>query len=131
MVLGVRSPPTQAGRVSGSFGDGGLHGVDRDIDRVIALVRSRLPSVSVVQWQKRRPGDDDGIWWFRLQGIERDIQLESSFGTCPFLVEHDDMRSTAEQWQAQSVEQAVEAVVRYLQAQVARQCPDAEPDCCT
>ena len=95
--------------------------MDGDIDRVIALVRSRLSAVSVVQWHKKHPGDDDGIWWFRLPGIEREIQLESSFGTCPFLVEHDDMQSTAEQWHAQSVEQAVEAVVGYLEAQLARQ----------
>ncbi|MFL5330712.1 MAG: hypothetical protein ACJ8C4_17570 [Gemmataceae bacterium] len=99
----------------------------RDIDRVIALVRNRLPSVSVVQWHKKHPGDDDGIWWFRLPGVERDIQLESSFGTCPFLVEHDDMQSTAEQWRAQSVEQAAEAVIGYLEARLAHQAPDAEP----
>jgi hypothetical protein len=101
--------------------------MDRDIDRVIALVRGRLPSVSVVQWHKTHPGDDDGIWWFRLPGVERDIQLESSFGTCPFLVEHDDMRSTAEQWRAASVEQAAEAVVGYLEAQLAGQGPEAGP----
>jgi hypothetical protein len=47
--------------------------MDRDIDRVIAPVRSRLASVSVVQWHKKHPGDDDGIWWFRLPGIARDI----------------------------------------------------------
>ncbi len=92
--------------------------MDRDIDHVIALVRERLPSVSVVQWHKKHPGDDDGIWWFRLPGIERDIQLESSFGTCPFLVENDDMQSTAEQWRAASVEEAARAVVGYLEAQL-------------
>jgi hypothetical protein len=95
--------------------------MNRDIDRIIALVRDRLPSVSVVQWHKTHPSDDDGIWFFRLPGVERDIQLESSFGTCPFLVEHDDMQSTAEQWWAESVEQAAEAVMGYLRAQFERQ----------
>jgi hypothetical protein len=93
--------------------------MSRDIDRIIALVRSRLPLVSVVQWHKARPGDDDGVWWFRLPGAARDIQLESSFGTCPFLVEHDGMQASAEQWWADSVKEAAQAVVAYLEAQVA------------
>jgi hypothetical protein len=88
--------------------------MERDIERVIALVRDRLPSVSVVQWHKKHPGDDDGIWWFRLPGVEHDIQLESSDGACPFLVEHDDMKSTAEACHAETIEQATEAVVEYL-----------------
>jgi hypothetical protein len=100
--------------------------VDRDIDRVMLLVRSHLPSVSIIQWHKKHPGDDDGVWWFRLPGVKRDIQLESSFGACPFVVEHDDMQSTAEQWRAATVEEAVDAVVAYLKSQLVRQDPVAE-----
>src|SRR5206468_3607677 len=84
---------------------------NRDIDRTIAIVQSRFPSVTVEQWRKKHPGDDDGIWWFRLPGVEQSIQLESSFGNCPFLVENDDMLSTDESWQAMSVEQAAQAVI--------------------
>jgi hypothetical protein len=98
----------------------------RDIDRIIVAVRSRLPSVSVAQWHKKHPGDDDGIWWFRLPGVERNIQLESSLGCCPFLVEHDGMKSTAEQWRAESVEEAAEAVVEYLEGRLARRRTQAE-----
>lgn len=100
--------------------------MERDIDRVIALVRGRLPSVSVVQWHKTPPGDNDGIWWFRLPSVWPDIKLESD-GACPFLVEHSDMRSTAEQWWAGSVEQAAEAIVRYSETQLVRQAADANP----
>jgi hypothetical protein len=89
----------------------------RDIERVIELVRTRFPDVNVVQWQKLRPGDDDGLWWFRLANIDKDIQLESSSGACPFLIEHDDMKSTAEQWWAQTVEEAAQAVIEYLAGQ--------------
>lgn len=100
--------------------------MERDIERVIALVRNRLPSVSVVQLDKMHSGDDDGIWYFRLPGVERDIQLESSDGVSPFIVEHDEMQSTAEAWRATSVEQAAAAVVEYLEAQLARRAAGAE-----
>jgi len=100
--------------------------VERDIDRVIELVRNRLPAVSVVQWHKVHPADDDGIWWFRLPGVEKDIQLESSYGTCPFMVEHDDTPSAAEAEWAGSIDRAADAVVKYLQAQLALQAGDGK-----
>ena len=87
----------------------------RDIDRVISSVRERLPDVIVWQHQAILPPDDDGLWWFALPGIEKNIQLESSVGTCPFLVEHD-----TERWHAASVEETVQAVVRYLQTLAGR-----------
>lgn len=87
----------------------------RDIDRIIELVRQRLPDVTVQQLQVRHPGvDDDGIWWFCLPAVTKDIQIESTHGTCPFLVEHDDMRSSAEAERAFTVKEAVEKVVHYL-----------------
>jgi hypothetical protein len=54
-------------------------------------------------------------------------QLEWSLGACPFLVEHDDMESTAEQWRAVSVQQAAAAVIEYLEAELVRQRPEAKP----
>jgi hypothetical protein len=89
----------------------------RDIDQVIELVRSRFPKVDVVQWQKKWPADDDGIWWFRLPGVAEDIKLESSSGMCPFLIEHDDMQSTDEQWWAGTIGEAARAVMDYLAGQ--------------
>src|SRR5262249_33445689 len=86
----------------------------RDIDRVIAAVKARLPEVVVWQMHKRHPGDDDGIWWFALPDIDRDIQLESSFGTCPFLVETAE-QSSYDARHAPSVDEAVELVVGYLE----------------
>lgn len=88
----------------------------RDIDSVVALVKAQLPEVEVVQWERSHPSDDDGIWWFRLPDIEQDIQLESSFGMCPFIVEHDEMQSTAESGRAKSIEEASNSVVDYLRA---------------
>ncbi len=88
--------------------------MQRDIDQIITLVHDRLPSVDVVQIHKTHPADDDGLWWFRLPGVSKDIHLESSNGMCPFIVEHDDMRSSTDAWRATSVEEAAEAVVEYL-----------------
>jgi len=87
-----------------------------DIEAVITEVRSEVPSVLVVQMHQTHPADDDGLWWFRLPGVSRDIQLESSTYDCPFLVEHDDMRSSAEAFRAHSVSEAVSSVVSYLRS---------------
>ncbi len=58
--------------------------------------------------------DDDGLWFFSLPGIAKDIQLESPFGVCPFIVEHSDLKISTEAQTARSVEKAVEKVVAYL-----------------
>jgi hypothetical protein len=87
----------------------------RDIDQIIEKVKQRLPAVNVRQHWVRNPGvDDDGIWWFSLPGIGKDIQIESSWGMCPFKVERDDMRSSSEAETADSVERSVEMIVSYL-----------------
>src|SRR4051812_16251057 len=86
------------------------------IEAVIRGVRSALPNVEVVQMHPTHPADDDGLWWFRLPGISKDIQLESSTYDCPFIVEHDDMASTSEALTAHSVPEAVSFVVSYLRS---------------
>jgi hypothetical protein len=49
-----------------------------------------------------------------LPNITKDIQLESPFGTCPFFVEHSDMKASTEAWYAQTVDDAAHGVVEYL-----------------
>ncbi len=49
-----------------------------DIDRIIASVRQRMPDISVIQHEGTHPGDDDGVWFFDLPGVDGRIQLESS-----------------------------------------------------
>lgn len=87
-----------------------------DIEAIISGVRSAIPDVEVVQMHKTHPADDDGLWWFRLPGISRDIQIESSIYECPFLVEHDDMQSTSDAFSVQTVPDAVDAIVLYLRS---------------
>ncbi len=87
-----------------------------DIENVISGVRAEFPIVEVVQMPKTRPADDDGLWWFRLSNVSRDIQLESPTYNCPFWVEHSDMASSSEAFTAQSVSETVSAVVCYLRS---------------
>ena len=64
----------------------------RDVDRIIDLVRCELPGAEVQQLQVKHPeADDDGLWFFWFPGVSKGIQIESSTGTCPFVIEHDDM----------------------------------------
>jgi len=89
--------------------------MSRDIDEIIIGVRTRFPEVTVFQLQVKFPGaDDDGLWFFELPGIKKNIQIESPSGTCPFLIEHDDMKSASEAWRANSVGEAVEKISSYL-----------------
>jgi hypothetical protein len=74
----------------------------RDIDKVVRAIRTRHPHVDVAQLEKRHPADDDGLWFFRANGLE--VQLESSSGNCPFLVESTAHDRRTEVW---SVEEAV------------------------
>ena len=87
----------------------------RDIDIIIAKVREQLPAVAVEQLQVVHPADDDGIWWFSLPGVKRDVHVESSFATCPFVIETDE-QSSDKALRASSVDQAVQLIVEYLAA---------------
>jgi hypothetical protein len=85
----------------------------RDIDQIVANAQQQIPEVIVSQLQKKFVSDDDGIWWFTLPGVRQNIQLESSSGNCPFLVETDE-QSSHQARMAQTVEEAVGMIVSYL-----------------
>jgi len=95
--------------------------MNRDIDRLIESLKSRLPAVEVDQLEPTGAdaGEDDKLWFFRLPGTEQEIAVESETGDCPFTIEHDGMRSSAEAETAGSVDEAVEKVVTYLSARSA------------
>lgn len=68
----------------------------------------------ISQLQVRHPGaDDDGLWFFRKHGAVGEVQLESSSGNCPFLVESNfnDARE-----QASTVDDATGKVLTLLDA---------------
>jgi len=86
----------------------------RDIDMVIERVRALHPDATVEQLKVTSPADDDGLWFFRLPGGRKEIQVESSTGAAPFVVEHDDMRGLEERIRDASVDQTVAAVSAYF-----------------
>ncbi|HEX2905443.1 MAG TPA: hypothetical protein VHO69_01175 [Phototrophicaceae bacterium] len=60
--------------------------MNRDIEIIIQHFGRHHPDVQVEQLQVIHPADDDGLWFFRRTN-EAEIQLESSSGNCPFLIE--------------------------------------------
>jgi hypothetical protein len=86
----------------------------RVIDRIIQQVKEQ-PEVEVVQLQKIHPADDDGIWRFSPPGIEKDVQIESSYGNCPFIVETDEL-CFEQAKNAESVDDAVKMIIEYLRS---------------
>jgi hypothetical protein len=81
---------------------------------IIADVRRQIPEVEIVQMRKKFEADDDGLWWFRLPGVAENVQIESSSYDCPFLVEHDSMKSSSDAMTCRTVEETISAVVAYL-----------------
>jgi hypothetical protein len=62
----------------------------RDIDTIIERMRTEHPGTDVRQLKVKFPGaDDDGLWFFRHPTTSVEVQIESSSGMCPFLIETD------------------------------------------
>jgi len=79
-----------------------------DIDRIIVLVREIRSDIQVRQLTVSHPGaDDDGLWFFRHSSSLCEVQIESSDGMCPFLIENDE---TDERFTSESIENAVQTL---------------------
>jgi hypothetical protein len=85
----------------------------RDIEEVIKQVQLLLPDVVVRQHTVTHEADDDGLWYFSLPSV--DIQVESSYGKCPFVIETDE-QSSSDALEALTVEQTVKLIADYLNA---------------
>ena len=84
----------------------------RDIDRVIEQIMAACPTAKVRQLDVRHPGaDDNGLWFFEQPASKFEVQVESTNGTCPFLIETDESK---ERLTASSVDQTVEILVKLL-----------------
>jgi hypothetical protein len=84
----------------------------RDIDQVILKIRNVSPTTKVRQVAVSHPGvDDNGIWFFEHPSRKFEVQLESSTGMCPFLIEtsENDRRINTT-----SVEETVAALMKLL-----------------
>ena len=84
----------------------------RDVDKVIESVRAMHPTVTVEQLKVRHPGaDDDGLWFFTQPETQFQVQIESSTGMCPFLIEAE---ATDVRYTTNSVEETVETLSALL-----------------
>ncbi len=83
----------------------------RDIDQIIQLVKRADPAVDFQQLTIKHPADDDGLWFVTRPECEFEVQIESSTGMCPFMIETDesDTRITAT-----SVSEAVMGLTKLL-----------------
>ena len=61
----------------------------RDIEAVIAGLEDSWPGVRVEQLRVLHAADDDGLWFVSHPDSRGKVQVESSSGTVPFLVEAD------------------------------------------
>jgi hypothetical protein len=82
-----------------------------ELEQIIRGVTARLPKVQCEQLPVTHASDDDGLWFFRLPGREGEVQIESSTGTCPFLIESDGHH---ERQVGATVEDVVSIVVQWL-----------------
>ncbi len=82
-----------------------------DVQQVIVLVRQAYPVARWTRLSVTHPGDDDGIWFFWLPDQPGEVQIESSFGVCPFMVETD---KHDERFTGASVQEVAEKVVEWL-----------------
>ncbi len=84
----------------------------RDVDQIIELIRSICPAVKVRQLRVSLPGaDDDGLWFFEQPATEFEVQIESSTGMCPFLIETEENDAT---FTAVSVDEALATLTKLL-----------------
>jgi hypothetical protein len=83
-----------------------------EVQQVIARIRLAYHDVKWTRLSVTHPGaDDDGIWFFWLPNRPGGVQIESSFGVCPFLVETDKHN---ECFTGVSVQEVAEKVVEWL-----------------
>jgi hypothetical protein len=84
----------------------------RDVDKIIELVREICPAVEVRQLKVLHPGaDDDGLWFFNQPESPFEVQIESAYGMCPFLIETYE---TPERFTANSVAETVQTLSALL-----------------
>lgn len=85
--------------------------VMKDVDRIINKVISLRPDVASQQLRARHSADDDGLWLFNAPDARNTVQIESSNGMCPFLIEND---ITEERHRGATVDDVVHKVLEWL-----------------
>ena len=84
----------------------------KDVELIIDIVTAVLPNEQWHQLRVKHPADDGGSWLFDLPEGRNSVQIESSSGMCPFLMEHD---LAAERYHGATVEEVSDKVVEWLE----------------
>jgi hypothetical protein len=79
------------------------------IDEVIDALRDLLPAISIEQLKVKYPSDDDGLWFVNHPGANSEVNIESSTGEYPLLIETNDDSFTTH-----NLQETITAVVRGL-----------------
>ena len=90
----------------------------RDIEILIQSFNTIYPTVRVRQLEVSHPGaDDDGLWFFQKPDGKLEVQIESSTGMCPFLVETNESETRVT---TTTIGQTFETLVRLLHLETSR-----------
>ena len=89
--------------------------MQRDIDLIREQLTATIPGIHIEQLKVKHPGvDDDGLWFIDIQDREQQVQIESSEGMCPFLIESD---FSNERFYGHTIDEVIATVKRlYAQA---------------
>lgn len=80
----------------------------RDIDFITEQLIASVPGIVIVQLKVPNPGaDDDGLWFINIPDRKNQVQIESSEGNCPFLIES---AFNDERFHGHTVQEVVETV---------------------
>jgi hypothetical protein len=84
----------------------------RDIENIIQSFKTIYPTVRIRHLEVSHPGaDDDGLWFFQRPDSGLEVQIESSTGMCPFLIETDENDSRVT---SATIDQTIETLARLL-----------------
>jgi len=83
----------------------------REVQEVVGIVKRSWPGVRWTRLQVKHETDDDGLWFFWLPEHPGEVQIESSLGVCPFLIETDKHDERSE---GATPEEVAETVVTWL-----------------
>jgi len=84
----------------------------RDVEKIIHEITRAYPAVKVRQLQVSHPGmDDDGIWFFVQPNSDFEVQIESSWGMCPFLIETHESNA---RFRSTSIDETIQIVATLL-----------------
>ena len=87
----------------------------REIDDILDELSDAFPGLGHAQLQATHPADDDGLWYIYPPGCNRaTMQIESSNGSAPFLIEWDNGSQAGDRAIVNSADEAVRLIERLI-----------------